>query len=133
MDGGPSQSPEAASAVPRYNPARAICAGSFSVSAWRHNRAAAIGCDAVGLDWTVDIGEARARVGKRVALQGNLDPSILLTTPEIVQREAGKVLASYGAGSGHVFNLGHGVSRITPPENVAALVEAVHAQSRIYH
>jgi uroporphyrinogen decarboxylase len=94
---------------------------------------AAIGCDAVGLDWTVDIGEARARVGKHVALQGNLDPSILLTTPDIVQREAGKVLASYGAGSGHVFNLGHGVSRITPPENVAALVEAVHAQSRIYH
>lgn len=94
---------------------------------------AAIGCDAVGLDWTVDIGEARARVGKHVALQGNLDPSILLTTPDIVQREAAKVLASYGAGSGHVFNLGHGVSRITPPENVAALVEAVHTQSRIYH
>jgi len=94
---------------------------------------AAIGCDAVGLDWTVDIGEARARVGKRVALQGNLDPSILLTTPEIVRREAGKVLASYGAGSGHVFNLGHGVSRVTPPENVAALVDAVHEQSRIYH
>ncbi len=94
---------------------------------------AAIGCDAVGLDWTVDIGEARARVGKRVALQGNLDPTILLTTPEIVRREAGKVLASYGAGTGHVFNLGHGVSRVTPPENVAALVEAVHEQSRIYH
>jgi uroporphyrinogen decarboxylase len=94
---------------------------------------AAIGCDAVGLDWTVDIGEARARVGKHVALQGNLDPTILLTTPEIVRREAGKVLASYGAGTGHVFNLGHGVSRVTPPENVAALVEAVHEQSRIYH
>ncbi len=94
---------------------------------------AAIGCDAVGLDWTVDIGEARARVGKHVALQGNLDPTILLTTPEIVRREAGKVLASYGAGTGHVFNLGHGISRVTPPENVAALVDAVHEQSRIYH
>lgn len=94
---------------------------------------ATIGCDAVGLDWTVDIGGARARVGTHVALQGNLDPSILLTTPETVSREAEKVLASYGTGSGHVFNLGHGVSRHTPPENVAALVETVHAKSRIYH
>jgi uroporphyrinogen decarboxylase len=94
---------------------------------------AAIGCDAVGLDWTVDIRDARARVGKSVALQGNLDPSILLTTPDVVQREVGKVLTSFGAGSGHVFNLGHGISRLTPPENVAALVDAVHDQSRIFH
>jgi uroporphyrinogen decarboxylase len=94
---------------------------------------AAIGCDAVGLDWTVDIGSARARIGKKVALQGNLDPAILLSSPEVIRREAAKVLASYGSGSGHVFNLGHGVSRFTPPENVAALVDAVHELSREYH
>lgn len=91
---------------------------------------AAIGCDAVGLDWTVDIGDARRRVGDRVALQGNLDPNVLFCPPEVVRREAGKVLESFGAGPGHVFNLGHGISRFTPPETVAALVEAVHEQSR---
>lgn len=92
-----------------------------------------IGSDAVGLDWTVDISEARARVGARVALQGNMDPSILLSSPEVVAREAAKVLAQFGSGSGHVFNLGHGISRLTPPENVVALVEAVHTASRVYH
>ncbi len=91
---------------------------------------AAIGCDAVGLDWTVDIGDARRRVGERVALQGNLDPSVLFASPEIIRREAGRVLSSFGAGPGHVFNLGHGISRFTPPESVAALVAAVHEQSR---
>jgi uroporphyrinogen decarboxylase len=96
-------------------------------------RMAATGCDALGLDWTVDIGTARARVGGQVALQGNLDPGILLTNPETVRREAAKVLASYGPGSGHVFNLGHGVSRHTPPENVGALVDAVHELSRGHH
>jgi len=96
-------------------------------------RMAATGCDALGLDWTVDIGAARARVGGQVALQGNLDPGILLTDPETVRREAAKVLASFGHGSGHVFNLGHGVSRHTPPENVGALVDAVHALSRSHH
>jgi uroporphyrinogen decarboxylase len=91
------------------------------------------GSDALGIDWTCDIGAARKRVGDRVALQGNLDPAILLTTPEVVEREAARVLASYGEGHGHVFNLGHGVSRFTPPENVAALVEAVHEHSKAYH
>ena len=94
---------------------------------------AATGCDAVGLDWTVDIGAARARVGARVALQGNLDPAILLSTPEAIQREAGAILASYGKGSGHVFNLGHGISQHTPPENVSALIEAVRGSSVGYH
>jgi uroporphyrinogen decarboxylase len=94
---------------------------------------AAIGADAVGLDWTVDIGEARARIGGDVALQGNLDPAVLFATPEIVRAEAGKVLASFGAGAGHVFNLGHGISQHTPPENVAALVDAVHELSRPFH
>lgn len=94
---------------------------------------AEIGCDAVGLDWTVDIGAARRRVGHRVALQGNLDPAVLFTSPDTVRREAGHVLSSFGAGSGHVFNLGHGISRVTPPEHVAALVDAVHTLSRAYH
>ena len=94
---------------------------------------AACGCDAVGLDWTVDIGSARARVGARVALQGNMDPVILLSSPEIIRREAAAILASYGSGNGHVFNLGHGISQYTPPENVAALVEAVRGLSGPYH
>jgi len=83
------------------------------------------GCDGVGLDWTVDIGLARERVGSRVALQGNLDPAVLLSSPEAVQREAVAVLKQFGAGSGHVFNLGHGISQYTPPEHVSALIEAV--------
>jgi uroporphyrinogen decarboxylase len=94
---------------------------------------ARIGADAVGLDWTVDIGEARRRVGSSVALQGNLDPAVLFSTPEIVRAEAAKVLASFGAGAGHVFNLGHGISQHTPPANVAALVDAVHELSRPLH
>lgn len=91
------------------------------------------GADALGLDWTVDIGTARARVGDRVALQGNLDPAVLLATPEVIRREAAKILAGYGYGNGHVFNLGHGISQFTPPENVAALVDAVHSESPQFH
>lgn len=93
---------------------------------------AAIGCDAVGLDWGIDIGEARRRVGDQVALQGNLDPNVLFATPEVVAAEARKVLDSFGAGNtGHVFNLGHGISQFTPPENVSVLVDTVHAHSRL--
>jgi uroporphyrinogen decarboxylase len=91
---------------------------------------AAIGCDAVGLDWTTDIGAARARVGDKVALQGNLDPLVLFAQPEQVAAEARKILDAYGPGPGHVFNLGHGISQHTPPEHVAALVGAVHEHSR---
>ncbi|QLQ23644.1 MAG: uroporphyrinogen decarboxylase [Dechloromonas sp.] len=92
---------------------------------------AAIGCDAVGVDWTIDIGEARNRVGDRVALQGNLDPNVLFAAPEIISAEARKVLDSFGhANTGHVFNLGHGISQYTPPESVTALVEAVHSHGR---
>ena len=92
-----------------------------------------IGCDAVGLDWTIDIGDARRRVGNKVALQGNLDPSVLFASPEVITAEVAKILASYGNGSGHVFNLGHGISQFTPPENAAALVDAVHTLSREFH
>ena len=91
------------------------------------------GADAVGLDWTVDIGKARARVGDRVALQGNLDPAVLLSAPGVIRREVGKILAGFGHGNGHVFNLGHGVSQFTPPEHVAALVETVHSGSPQFH
>ncbi len=93
-------------------------------------RIAACGCDAVGVDWTVSLADARRRVGDRVALQGNLDPLVLLTAPEVVRREAERTLADFGAGPGHVFNLGHGIVPATPPEHVAALVEAVHRATR---
>lgn len=92
-----------------------------------------IGADALGLDWTVDIGEARRRVGDKVALQGNFDPAILLSTPAAIEHEVDSILASYGAGSGHVFNLGHGITQYTPPENAGVFIDAVHAKSRQYH
>ncbi|MGA0794895.1 MAG: uroporphyrinogen decarboxylase [Quisquiliibacterium sp.] len=94
---------------------------------------AASGCDAVGVDWTVNLGQARARIGSRCAVQGNLDPMALFATPSQVRAEALKVLESFGVpqpGAGHVFNLGHGISQFTPPDNVAALVEAVHDYSK---
>lgn len=92
---------------------------------------AAIGCDAVGLDWTIDIGEARRRVGDKVALQGNLDPNVLFASPDKIAVEAKKVLDSYGPGdTGHVFNLGHGISQFTPPDHVTTLVNTVHEYSR---
>lgn len=94
---------------------------------------AAIGCDAVGLDWTCDIGEARKRVGGKISLQGNMDPMVLFSDPASIRKEVQRILVSYGSGSGHVFNLGHGISQFTPPENVAALVDAVHELSRGFH
>ncbi len=91
------------------------------------------GCDALGLDWTTDIGEARARVGDRVALQGNLDPCTLYASPEAIERAVAEILASYGEGTGHVFNLGHGIHPAIPPEHAAAMIQAVHEKSRQYH
>ena len=89
------------------------------------------GCDAVGLDWTVDIGQARARVGDRVALQGNLDPGVLFAAPERIVAQATALLDRYGPGeSGLVFNLGHGISQFTPPEAVSVLVNCVHGYRR---
>ena len=76
---------------------------------------------------------ARKRIGDKVALQGNLDPAVLLSSPEIIRAETAKILASFGQGSGHVFNLGHGIHQTTPPENALAMVEAVHELSRPYH
>ena len=90
-------------------------------------------CEVVGLDWTVNLGQARRRVADRVALQGNLDPMVLFAQPEQVAAEARRVLDDFGPvtpGSGHIFNLGHGINQFTPPEHVSALVEAVHSHSR---
>jgi uroporphyrinogen decarboxylase len=94
---------------------------------------AAIGSNAVGLDWTIDIGKARQRIGDKVALQGNLDPNVLFSPPPTIAAQVDRVLGQFGHGPGHVFNLGHGVSQFTPPEHVAALVEAVHTRSPAYH
>jgi len=94
---------------------------------------AEIGADALGLDWAVDIGQARKRVGNKVALQGNLDPAILLSTPEVIEKEVASILASYGHGNGHIFNLGHGITQWTPPENAAAMLNAVREHSKQYH
>jgi uroporphyrinogen decarboxylase len=94
---------------------------------------ASTGASAVGVDWTVNLGQARARVGDRCAIQGNLDPNVLFATPAQIQAEVAKSLESFGvpqAGYGHVFNLGHGISQFTDPESVTAMVEAVHSYSR---
>ncbi len=91
------------------------------------------GCDGVGLDWSVDINIARRQIGDRVALQGNMDPAIMATNPEVIRQEVSRILADFGHGSGHVFNLGHGITPNIIPDNVAALVDAVHEISAQYH
>ena len=94
---------------------------------------AATGADALGLDWTVELGDARARVGERVALQGNMDPCVLYGEPGHIRAEVAHILESYGPGSGHVFNLGHGIHPEVDPERVVAFIDAVHELSRPYH
>ncbi len=91
------------------------------------------GADALGLDWTTDIGQARSRVGKRVALQGNMDPTMLYASPDRIRSEVGQILASYGPGSGHVFNLGHGITPEVDPAHAGAFIDAVHQLSATYH
>ena len=100
--------------------------------AWLEDMAAT-GCDALGLDWTVNIADARARVGNKVALQGNMDPSILYAKPERIREEVASILAGYGKGSGHVFNLGHGIHQFVNPEHAGAFIESVHELSKQYH
>jgi uroporphyrinogen decarboxylase len=98
----------------------------------------ALDCEVLGLDWTMNLGRARAQVGARKALQGNIDPNVLFAPPAAIETEAKKVLESFGrphtdrttSGPTHIFNLGHGISQYTPPDHVSALVEAVHAHSR---
>ena len=91
------------------------------------------GCDALGVDWTITLDEARRRVGDRVALQGNLDPSILLAEPEVIRAEVRRTLESFGPGEGHVFNLGHGITPDVDPEHLAALLDAVREFSPALH
>lgn len=91
------------------------------------------GVDALGLDWTLDIGVARERVGDKVALQGNMDPCVLYASPERIKEEVATILESYGKGSGHVFNLGHGIHQFVDPEHAKAFIEAVHELSPPYH
>ncbi|MEM8981576.1 MAG: uroporphyrinogen decarboxylase [Pseudomonadota bacterium] len=91
------------------------------------------GCDALGVDWTLDLASARELTADRVALQGNLDPSILYANPTVIRERVAETLASYGHGHGHVFNLGHGIHPDINPDHVAALVDAVHEFSPQYH
>ena len=91
------------------------------------------GCDALGVDWTTDLDDARRIVNDRVALQGNLDPNCLYASPEKIRAEVARVLASYGQGHGHVFNLGHGIHPAIPPEHAGAMIAAVHELSPQYH
>jgi uroporphyrinogen decarboxylase len=91
------------------------------------------GCSALGLDWTIDIGQARARVGDRVALQGNMDPAMLHASPARIREEVATILRSFGAGAGHVFNLGHGITPDVLPERAGVFIDAVHELSAPYH
>ena len=97
------------------------------------DKLAACGADVVGLDWTMHLGDVRKQVGDKVALQGNLDPTILYGSPETIKKKAANVLASYGKGSGHIFNLGHGILPDVPPENLKLLVDFVKTESVQYH
>ncbi|MBD3653774.1 uroporphyrinogen decarboxylase [Kangiella sp.] len=94
---------------------------------------AATGCDCLGVDWTTDLADARAKVAGKVALQGNMDPSILYATDERIREEVATILASYGKGSGHVFNLGHGIHQTVDPEKAGVFIKSVHELSKPYH
>lgn len=94
---------------------------------------AATGCDCLGVDWTTDLADARAKVAGKVALQGNMDPSILYASDERIREEVAAILASYGKGSGHVFNLGHGIHQTVEPEKAGVFIQSVHELSKAYH
>lgn len=94
---------------------------------------AATGCDCLGIDWTTDLVDARAKVAGKVALQGNMDPSILYASDDRIREEVATILASYGKGSGHVFNLGHGIHQTVDPEKAGVFIQSVHELSKAYH
>ena len=106
---------------------------------FRSEAIAASGADVVGVDWTVDLDRARKRVGANVALQGNLDPTVLFAGPDAIRAEVRRLLASFGAyardgvRNGHVFNLGHGIHQHVVPDHVTALVDEVHRASKPFH
>ena len=120
--------------LPRAGAARRVPVILFTKNGgqWLESMAAS-GCDALGIDWTTDLGDARQRVGARVALQGNMDPAVLFATAARIHDEIASVLESYGRGSGLVFNLGHGIPQHVDPDRVTALVQAVHELSKQYH
>ncbi len=91
------------------------------------------GAQALGLDWTTDVGQARARVGDKVALQGNMDPAMLRASPERIRQEVATILEEFGTGTGHVFNLGHGITPEVDPAHAGAFIEAVRELSPVYH
>ena len=99
---------------------------------WLEDQVSA-GSDALGLDWQTDIKIAREKVGNRLAIQGNLDPAILLSKPEAIEKEVKRILDGYGHGHGHIFNLGHGISEHTPPEHVDVMLNTVHEYSQQFH
>jgi uroporphyrinogen decarboxylase len=99
----------------------------FSKNGGKHlTEIANTGCDGVGIDWTVELGDVQKQIGDKVCIQGNLDPAVMYATPEIVEREVQKVLSQFKGNTGHIFNLGHGITPDVNPENMAVLVEAVH-------
>ena len=100
---------------------------------YRLDKMASIGADVLGLDWTMDLGEVRKQVGDRVALQGNMDPTILYAKKNYIKDETKRVLSSFGKGNGHIFNLGHGILPDVDPENAKALVYFVKEESKVFH
>jgi uroporphyrinogen decarboxylase len=99
----------------------------FSKNGGKHlNEIANTGCDGVGIDWTVELGEVEQQIGDKVAIQGNLDPAVMYATPEVVRAEVKKVLDQFKGDTGHVFNLGHGITPEVDPENMKVLVDSVH-------
>ena len=118
----------------RENEGRKVPVILFSkgASQWL-DKMAATGADALGVDWTIDLSDARKLTNDKVALQGNMDPCILYSNPDRIREEVGNVLASFGKGNGHVFNLGHGIHPTIDPENVSAFINAVHELSGKYH
>ncbi len=119
--------------LPRGSGAERVPLILFSKGVQQFEAIAATCCDAVGLDWTADLADARRRVGDRVALQGNLDPTTLLARPESIRRAVGDVLAAFGPGNGHVFNLGHGITPDVDPAHLGVLLDALHEQSPAFH
>lgn len=122
------------SGLKRENEGRQVPIIVFSKGSNTHLEAlASTGCNALSIDWTITLQEARLRVGDKVALQGNLDPAILLCEPDVVRQQASNTLNSFGQGDGHVFNLGHGITPNVDPDNVDVLVKAVWEMSPAFH
>ncbi len=118
----------------RFNDGRKVPVTLFTKNGGQWiEQIAATGCDAIGLDWTIDIADAKARVGDKVALQGNMDPSMLYASPERIREEVGSILAGFGRGNGHVMNLGHGIHLDVEPEKAGVFIEAVGELSKPYH